>query len=392
MSSVRKILVVVLFLLVGGALACVGGPQKPSVEILSPPSGSQVALGEEVEVEYRATDADAVIRVDLEVGGQVVNSQNSPVAEGQPTMTGVLRWVAQDPGDHTLIVYAYSRDRVASDPVGVTITVGEGEPVPGSTVTISLLLPGGTRTPSGTETVLPTVADSPSATTPSPTRPAATSTSPPPTPTQRQAAPAPPTATPTQPPSPTATKPPPSPTPTTQLANLWVENYTSVDICEVYFSPPSESWGSNRLLQGNRIYAGQSALWTIPPGNYDLKALDCGLNELSLVRNQPIHGNWTWEIYTQLPPPPPPQSVNLVVYNYCTEDIGRLYIYELSQPDKGPNDIAFPIPIGGSEIFTLDPGWWGITAQNAQGTHLDNMEPREWYAGDSPMWNACAQG
>ncbi len=391
MSSRRTILVVVLFLLVGGVLACVGGPQKPSVEILSPPSGSQVALEEEVQVEYRATDADAVIRVDLEVGGQVVNSQNSPVAEGQPTMMGVLRWVAEEPGDHTLIVYAYSRDRVASDPVGVTITVGEGEPVPGSTVTISLLVPGSTRTPSASETVAPTVAGgtvvatgSPAATTPSPTRPAATSTSPPPTPTQRQAAPA---------PSPTATRTQaPSPTPTTQLANLWVENYTSVDVCEVYFSAPADSWGSNRLLGGNRIYAGQSALWTIPPGNYDLKALDCGLNELSVVWNQPIYGDWTWEIYTQLPPPPPPQSVNLVVYNYCSEEIGRLYIYELSQPDKGPNDIAFPMPIGGSEIFSLDPGWWAITAEDAQGNHLDHMEPKEWFAGDSPMWNACAQG
>ena len=65
----RQWLYMVVLLLVGGALACVGGQQKPSVEILSPPSGSQVALGEEVSVEYRATDATAVVRVELEVGG-----------------------------------------------------------------------------------------------------------------------------------------------------------------------------------------------------------------------------------------------------------------------------------------------------------------------------------
>jgi hypothetical protein len=382
MSSQRWILMAALLLLVAGALACVGGPQKPSVEIVSPPSGSQVPLGDEVEVEYRATDSVAVVRVDLEVAGQVVDSQNSPVADGQPTMTGVLRWRAEEAGSQTLIVYAYGRDRVASNPVGVNITVGEGEPVPVSTVTISLLLPGRTSTPDSTVTV-PAAVGTATATNPSaeptasptrqPTAPTATSTSPPP-------------------PPPTATKPPPSPTPTTELANLWVENQTSVDICEIYFSLPSEPWGPNRLLGGNRIYAGQSALWTIPPGNYDLWALDCAGNGLVVISNQPIYGEWLWEIYTPLPPPPPPQSVTLVVYNYCSEPISRLYIYPLSDPDKGPNDIASPIPIGGNEIFSLDPGWWGITAENAQGSHLDHMGGMEFLAGDSPMWNACAQG
>jgi hypothetical protein len=41
MTYYGRILVAAVLLLTVGALACVGGPQKPSVEILSPPSGSR---------------------------------------------------------------------------------------------------------------------------------------------------------------------------------------------------------------------------------------------------------------------------------------------------------------------------------------------------------------
>jgi hypothetical protein len=393
MKTHRKWLYIVVLLLVIGALACNGGPQKPSVEILSPPTGSRVSAGELVEIEYRASDASAVARVDLEVDGQVVDSQRSPVTEGQPTMTGVLTWGANEPGEYTLIVHAYNNDRVASDPVGVNIVVGDGDAEPGSTVTVSLILPGGTKTVPAADATATTTrpAASPAA---SATRPAATPTTPPPTPTQRQAAPPPPTATQPPPPPPTATKPPPSPTPTTELASLWVENYTSVDICEVYFSFPWEDWGPNRLLDGSRIYAGQSALWTIPPGDYDLWALDCDGNGLVVISNQPIYGSWTWEIYEALPPPPPPaEPITLGVYNYCSEAIGELYIYQPSDPDNGPNQIAgYSIPAGGSQFFGIESGIWAIDAYDVGGYWLDSMPPTEFLPGSDPMWNACAQG
>ncbi len=381
MMAHRKWLYMVVLLLVGGALACVGGPQKPSVEILAPPTGSQVALGELVEIEYRASDANAVVRVDLEVAGQVVDSQNSPVPEGQPTMTGILTWGANDPGSYTLIVYAYNADRTASDPVGVNITVGEKGAVPGSTVTISLIMPGATRTAGGTQTV--PSADATATTTRPASSPAASATRPPvaPTPT-------------TPPPPPTATQPPPPPTATTELANLWVENYTSVDICEVYFSFPSEDWRPNRLLGGARIYAGQSALWTIPPGNYDLWALDCAGNGLVVISNQPIYGDWVWEIYPPLPPPPPPaEPITLAVHNYCSEAIGELYIYQPSDPTNGPNQIeGYSIPLGGSQFFGIESGMWAVDAYDVGGYWLDSMPPMEFPPGNDPMWNACASG
>jgi hypothetical protein len=156
--SNHRTIVLTIALLLGFSLsACGGAAAKPAVEILSPPSGTQVAVGEQVEVQYRATDATAVIRVDLEVDGKVVDSQQAPVAEGQPSMSGVLRWTPTGDGTYALIVYAYNRDRVASDPVGINLVAGEGGPAPETTATIGLILPGATGSPSGISTQTPRV-------------------------------------------------------------------------------------------------------------------------------------------------------------------------------------------------------------------------------------------
>jgi Tol biopolymer transport system component len=112
-------------------LACsIGAPtgesSKPIVEVLSPPSGSRVSPGEEVEVVYRASDPIAVVRVELEVEGQIVDSQSSPTSKGQPSLTGILRWTRTTAGVYTLLVYAYNSDDVVSEGVGVQIIVEEG--------------------------------------------------------------------------------------------------------------------------------------------------------------------------------------------------------------------------------------------------------------------------
>ncbi|HUV90575.1 MAG TPA: Ig-like domain-containing protein, partial [Anaerolineae bacterium] len=131
MPNRRKMLSAIVALLALGMLACsmdIGGegPSKPTVEIVSPASGARVAVGQELEVEYRATDAVAVVRVELEVERQIVELQSSPTAEGQPSLTGILRWTPTTAGVHTLLVYAYNQDGVSSDGVGVEIIVGEG--------------------------------------------------------------------------------------------------------------------------------------------------------------------------------------------------------------------------------------------------------------------------
>ena len=139
MSDSRKTLLGIALLLTVGILACgvdMGGegPSKPTVEIVSPASGARVAVGQELEVQYRATDAVAVVRVELEMGRQIVDLQNSPTAEGQPSLSGILRWTPSTAGVYTLLVYAYNRDGVSSEGVGVEIIVGDGG-APGVTTT-----------------------------------------------------------------------------------------------------------------------------------------------------------------------------------------------------------------------------------------------------------------
>jgi len=129
MKRYRKGLILVMVLIFGGILACSptgDGGAKPVVEILSPPSGSRVAAGEEVEVQFRATDEKAVVRVELEVEGEIVDTQTSPSAEGQPSLTGLLRWTPTTPGSYSLMFYAYNSDRVGSTGVGIEIEVTEG--------------------------------------------------------------------------------------------------------------------------------------------------------------------------------------------------------------------------------------------------------------------------
>ncbi|HUV88008.1 MAG TPA: Ig-like domain-containing protein, partial [Anaerolineae bacterium] len=111
MPNRRKMLSAIVALLALGMLACsmdIGGeaPSKPTVEIVSPASGARVPVGQELEVQYRATDAVAVVRVELEMGRQIVDLQNSPTAEGQPSLSGILRWTPSTAGVYTLLVYA----------------------------------------------------------------------------------------------------------------------------------------------------------------------------------------------------------------------------------------------------------------------------------------------
>jgi len=72
-------------LLAAGVFACsldIGRPSNPIVEILSPPRSADIAVAHQLEVQHRAANGVGVVRVELEVDGQIVGIQNSPVPEG----------------------------------------------------------------------------------------------------------------------------------------------------------------------------------------------------------------------------------------------------------------------------------------------------------------------
>ena len=184
----RRITLAVGLLLAAGVLACTldlgaGEASKPVVEILGPPSGTQVVLGEEVEVLYRAVDEVAVARVELEADGRIVAVEKSYEAEGQSSMAGTLRWTPSVPGSHTLLVYARNRDGVISDAVGLSIIVAPLPPTstvppPTPTETLAPPTPTDTLVPPTAAAATPTNTVAP----PTPAPPTATHTTAPPTP------------------------------------------------------------------------------------------------------------------------------------------------------------------------------------------------------------------
>jgi predicted RecA/RadA family phage recombinase len=142
--------------------------EVPTVVINSPPSGSQVQVGQEVVVQATATDSRGVTRVELLVNGVLYHSDASPNPQGQSPFISRQSWQASAAGTYTLMVKAYNAAGGVSQPAVININVigaatpGPGEPTATPTVTSTPApgMPTATWTPVGiteTPTAAPTV-------------------------------------------------------------------------------------------------------------------------------------------------------------------------------------------------------------------------------------------
>jgi hypothetical protein len=124
----------------------------PTVVVNSPPSGSQVQVGQEVIIQATATDSRGVTRVELLVNGVLYHSDVSPNPQGQSPFISQQSWRAPASGTYTLMVKAYNAADGVSQPAAIIINVaGVVTPTPGQ--------------PTATPTVTPTsVPDTPTAT------------------------------------------------------------------------------------------------------------------------------------------------------------------------------------------------------------------------------------
>lgn len=147
MRRLTVVVIVVLALLVSvalvvGILACGvcrrGQPTgQPTVRLLSPPDGTQIAVNRQIYVQARAFARGNVSRIDFAVNGNSIGSQ-SP-SGSQRLFAAAQPWTASSAGTYTLAVTAYDAAGQASAPAQVTITVLEsgsfvppsGTPVPG---------------------------------------------------------------------------------------------------------------------------------------------------------------------------------------------------------------------------------------------------------------------
>jgi predicted RecA/RadA family phage recombinase len=158
----------VVILLVVGAVGAYFYSQRgeqvagvPTVVINSPPSGSQVSVGQEVVVQATATDSRGVTRVELLVNGVLYHSDASLNSQGQSPFISRQSWQASAAGTYTLMVKAYNAAGGVSQPAVININVtGVATPTPGE--------PTATPTP-GEPTATPTMTSTPVPDTPTAT-------------------------------------------------------------------------------------------------------------------------------------------------------------------------------------------------------------------------------
>jgi hypothetical protein len=116
----KRVIVPIVLLLVGACvIAALAGvlvyllrvPEveaRPVVLISSPGYGEQVEVGQPVIIQATARDETGVVRVELWVDGQLLESQRSPLEGGLNPFPLLTNWEPLSPGTHTLIVRAFN--------------------------------------------------------------------------------------------------------------------------------------------------------------------------------------------------------------------------------------------------------------------------------------------
>ncbi|MBN1179173.1 MAG: hypothetical protein JXD18_08180, partial [Anaerolineae bacterium] len=126
-NSVRAV-TAAMSMLVLAALAC--GPAgssttevtEPSITITGPASGTQVMVGDDVQVVSTSVADAGVSRVELSVNGQMVRSDAPP--SGNPTTFSVAQpWTPMAEGEVTISAVVYDVDGTASEPAVIVLQV-----------------------------------------------------------------------------------------------------------------------------------------------------------------------------------------------------------------------------------------------------------------------------
>jgi formylglycine-generating enzyme required for sulfatase activity len=153
---------------------------RPTIEIVSPPSGTRLAQGEEIEVESRAGDTRGVDRVELWVDDQIYRVDE---AGAQPSFHIIQRWRADTQGEHRLRVQAINVDAQTSQPAIIIVEVLDPAAFTATPAPMAVQTPTEAAAPSPTATEVPP--PTATATVPAPTLTA----TPTPTPTLQAATP-----------------------------------------------------------------------------------------------------------------------------------------------------------------------------------------------------------
>ncbi|MHB8191978.1 MAG: hypothetical protein ACYDGL_01725 [Bellilinea sp.] len=165
--------------------------------------------------------------------------------------------------------------------------------------------------------------------------------------------------------------------------NVTLDNQTSMDICEVYVSAEaSNEWGKNLLADYTPLAPGESRLFEMNPGPYDLLVRNCeGVTVLSIAKFSSdialtIGGSGT---------------VPLQVENASTAEICFIYIVSQNNEGWGEDQLGSVESIlpGEGRIFFLDPNAYRLRAEDCDHNPLqetgafDLTSGSTWIVGNS---------
>jgi hypothetical protein len=155
-----RVSVLALLIALAGVMACntVAAPTRPTIVIVSPPSGSIYSVGEQVAIQSSAADSSGIIKVELLADGLPVRVDPAPISQGQTQFAVIQHWTATTPGNHALTVRAYNAQGATAE-AGVSINVNAAAtqaPIAIPTFPIPAIPPLATVPPTQVPTAVPT--------------------------------------------------------------------------------------------------------------------------------------------------------------------------------------------------------------------------------------------
>lgn len=103
------------------------GGSAPTVQIISPSNGQQVALGQDVEIRVAATHPNGVNRLQLNVSNRTSSTKSFP--EPSSSAEALLRWRPDRQGTFELSVIAYSEGNFSQPALLTLQVVGRDDPL-----------------------------------------------------------------------------------------------------------------------------------------------------------------------------------------------------------------------------------------------------------------------
>ncbi|MGD2048788.1 MAG: Ig-like domain-containing protein, partial [Chloroflexota bacterium] len=100
----------------------------PEVIIEDPLSNATAVVGEQVLIQSTATDEIGISRVELQVDGALVRSDNTPEETPLTRYSLLQAWEPTAVGEHTIRVTAFRADGTPSEPASIIIIAEEGDP------------------------------------------------------------------------------------------------------------------------------------------------------------------------------------------------------------------------------------------------------------------------